>query len=476
MTPLKTPLLDAVAHYPTLKRLPFHVPGHGGNAHTLPPALQDAFVTLGLNAALRHDLTELDGLDVLATPDAPDGVIHQSQALTAQRWGVRQSFYLVNGSSVGLHAALLAILPPKGKILVPRNAHRAVLAGLILCDAQPVWCLPQWEATYGCWGGLTLETLQAHHQRHPDLTAVLVTSPTYEGIVSPIESLSDYCQQHGLYLIVDEAHGAHLALSTVLPVSACHSHADAVIQSVHKTLGSLTQTALLHLPQGSKVSAERMQQVLGHLQTTSPSYLLLSSIDAVSAFWWSEAGQAHIASQLAALKEFRSALATLLPSKGFHLLSHPQADPFRLYIRHSLGLSSEAWAVELEDTHGLSFERLNLDGALYLAQPLHSPTLWHTFIKRWQNLPSMTGATTPQPTLTPISAPRVALPEQVMTPREAFYLPSQSCPVGEAVGRMSAETIVACPPGIPILLTGERISASVVAQLQQSTVQVVLGV
>ncbi|MFM7390482.1 MAG: aminotransferase class I/II-fold pyridoxal phosphate-dependent enzyme [Vampirovibrionales bacterium] len=472
---LKSPLLNAVLHYPSHQRLPFHVPAHAGGA-CLPEGLHRAFTALGLSSnLLRHDLTELDGLDVLATPDPEGGCIHESQQLTAERWQVAHSFYLVNGSSGGLHAALLACVPRYAKVLLPRNVHRAVHAGVLLADATPVWCLPEWIPLSGCWGGLTLETLQTSHAQHPDLHAVVVTSPTYEGVTSPIASLAAYCHQHGLLLIVDEAHGAHFSLGhPQLPASACVQGADVVIQSTHKTLGSLTQTALLHLPKASRVSASKLQAVLGHVQTTSPSYVFLASLDAVSAFWHSPEGQTLLAQRVDAIHVFRETLTQLLPAKGFALLPYTpeRDDPFRLLIRAIEHHPAEAWAVSLEEEHGLSFERTQGDVALYLAQLLHAPTVWEASLAVWQQLPSVA---TPNTTLLPHPPPLWALPEQAQRPREAFEAPHRRCAVSQAVGHISAETVVCCPPGIPIVTVGERINEDIVAQLTQDEILIVVG-
>ena len=259
------------------------MPGHSGQG----------FLTPGFDlgeACFAYDLTEVEGLDVLSEPSGP---IAEAQAQAAALYGVAQSFFLVQGSTVGLQAAVLACLKPGDKVLLPRNIHRAVVAGLILTGAEPVWFLPPWLPDWGLWGGISPEQFEAQLNLQSDIQAVILTSPTYEGLGSDSAAIAALCREHELFLIVDEAHGSLWPLSNRLPPSACHSGADAVIHSLHKNAGSLTQTGLAHLPHGSRIDAVAFQQALNTLQTTSPSYLLLGSIDAALGFLASDAGRAH---------------------------------------------------------------------------------------------------------------------------------------------------------------------------------------
>jgi arginine/lysine/ornithine decarboxylase len=220
-----TPLLDALNDYDRLQRKRFHVPAHAGQDLTGTDLFKDPF---------RFDLTEVEGLDVLSEPSE---CLLEAQEAAAKAFGVSRTFFLVNGASVGLQAALLSVLKPGEKVLVARNAHRSVLGGLILLDAQPAWFLPEQLQAWGLRGAVRLETLQNAYRNNPDAKAVVLTSPTYEGIGSDIESIAAWCRETGLFLIVDEAHGSLWPFSDQLPVSACTFPCDAVIHSLHKSGG-----------------------------------------------------------------------------------------------------------------------------------------------------------------------------------------------------------------------------------------------
>ena len=205
-----TPLLKALVDYQQLNRRRFHGPGHAGVS--LGPEWEAAHCTLGFSsAALQFDLTELEGLDVLSEPE---GCLRESQDLLAQRLDVAHSFYLINGSSVGLQASLLAAFQPGDKVLIPRNAHRSVLSGLILAGIHPVWCLPDWLDAWGLWGPLSTGTIETQLVNHPDIKGIVLTHPTYEGVLSPLDKIAKVCQANNLTLIVDEAHGGPFALSS----------------------------------------------------------------------------------------------------------------------------------------------------------------------------------------------------------------------------------------------------------------------
>jgi arginine decarboxylase len=464
-----TPLIDAMTHYLSLKRHRFHVPAHTGRAFWTGELATKAQM-LGLDdTLLRFDLTELEGLDVLSLPE---GCLAESQALTAQRCGVKHSFYLVNGATVGIQASFMACFQPDDVVLMPRNVHRAVSASLILTGVRPAWFTPTWESEWGIWGAVTLEQLEHVWQQHPLAKGLILSSPTYEGIASPLSAIAQWCHSKGIHLIVDEAHGALFGHALGTPPSACEVEGiSAVIQSFHKTAGSLTQSAVLHLPKQSRLSVLRVQEALNHLQSTSPSYLLLASLELASAWLASEMGAAQRQGLWRNVKALRQRLHGLT---AFQLLESPQGegaslDALRLYLRHAY-LGGEDWANELEAKEGISYELSNPYGALFLCQAGHQPSDFVAFMQGIQALAkryprhlsahfsgnlsteSVLFASIPNPTL-----PAIEMGE---TPRRTFFKPFERLPVSEAlIGRMSYETIVTCPPGVPILYTGERIQA-----------------
>lgn len=244
---------------------PFHMPGHKRN--------EDAVDFL---PGLTKDITEIEGSDQL---HHPTGVLRSAQDAAARLYGADETFYSVNGSTGALLAAVCACTTCGGALLMARNCHQSVYHGVCLGQLDSHYLYPQITAPYGLNGsiqpGQTEEALNAH----PDVQAVLITSPTYDGIVSPIKEIAQICHRHGRPLIVDEAHGAHLPFHDYFPDTALHQGADVVIHSLHKTLPSLTQTALLHV-KGDLADRERIRHFMRIFQSSSPSYLLMGSMDA----------------------------------------------------------------------------------------------------------------------------------------------------------------------------------------------------
>lgn len=449
---MQAPLFEAVTAYLKLQRRRFHVPGHAGVAFL---GAANGLEPFGFTQALlQADLTELDGLDVLGWPE---GCLLESQALCAQAFGVKASFYCTQGSTTALQAAMLATFQPGDEVLLPRNAHRAVVSAVVLAGLQPVWLLPPWLEDWGLWGGLSEPLVAAALAKNPAVKGLILTHPTYEGLSSEIEAIAKLCFSHNKRLIVDEAHGALWGFSNQLPSSATQagqafSGVDAVIQSAHKTVGSLTQTAWLHLPKGSSLLKERVQDCLNLLHTTSPSYPLLLSLEAAWVYLSSDAGKANLQSTLGLCNQFRQVAKGL---NAFHLLEMPnqQADLSRFYLRHA-AQAGEDWAAELEQTYALSYESATPYGALYLGQ---LGLTWADYEALLQGLQALESSVFHP--LKPLPQPEFALPEQAMLPREAFFAPGQTVAQAQAVGRIAKQTVVRCPPGIPVLLPGEMIGA-----------------
>lgn len=449
------PLHHALVEYDRLNRRRFHVPAHSGFS----------MAQLGLDVVAdpyRYDLTEVDGLDVLSEPD---GCLLEAQAELAQLCGAAQSFFLVNGATVGLMAALMASVQPGDAVLLPRNVHRSVLSALILTDARPVWFLPTRLPEWGLWGEVSVEQVRAQLLAHPDIKALVITSPTYEGIGSDIQAISDLCHAYHVSLIVDEAHGSLWPFSDALPTSAIHQGADAVIHSIHKSGGALTQGALAHLPNHSQIDPIVFQQALNTLQTTSPSYLLMASVEAACHFLASPAGQIHLETLFTRVFAMRRRLSDTLTT--FRLFDPPESerafwDPAKLYLTHP-AQTGEDWGALFEDKLQIAYESASPYGVLYLAnlglQPDDFEVLEQALLQGETLLPQPAWRgefVTVQQRLA-LENPAVCLPEMAMTPRDAFFARGEQIPLSQALGRIAKETVVHCPPGIPVLLPGERI-------------------
>jgi arginine decarboxylase len=443
------PLVEALLRYDRHDRRRFHVPAHAG---------QNLSGLALLSHPFRYDLTELDGLDVLSEPGGP---IAEAQSAMAELFGVAKTFMLVNGASVGLMAAMLSLVQPGEKVLVARNVHRAVLSGLILTGAHPVWFLPERLTQWGLWGQVTVEQVQAQLIAHPDAKALFLTSPTYEGLGSDTGAIAKLCRKHNVALVVDEAHGSLWPLTKELPQSACQTGADVVIHSLHKSGGSLTQGALAHLPANSMVDGAGFQQALNTLQTTSPSYLLMASLDSTCAFLGSPAGKERIQALLAQVDALRSQFQQKLAKLRLYSPHHESAqfgaafwDPCKFYFSHPLE-SGEDWGARLEANPGIAYESATPSGVLYLANigltNRDFKAFQHMILQEEERIQPSVYPHLPNP------EPDVPLPEIVMSSRSAFFARGETVAPTNAQGRIAKETVVHCPPGIPVLMPGERI-------------------
>ena len=263
-------IYDRLIEYSKGDAYPFHMPGH---KRQLEGDL--------LNEISRIDITEIDGFDNLH--DA-EGMIHDAQIRAAKLYGAEESFLLINGSTCGILSAVAACVPSGGWLMMGRNCHKAVYNAALLGGLKTVYLQPKLKEGFSFCDGLHLEEIEnsinEFYNSHPTekLGAVILTSPTYEGILSEIREIAEFLHGRNIPLIVDEAHGAHLGLAENLAQNSCRQGADLVIHSLHKTMPSMTQTALLHV-NGNFVDRRRLRRYLSIYQTSSPSYVLMASID-----------------------------------------------------------------------------------------------------------------------------------------------------------------------------------------------------
>ncbi len=422
----------------------FHTPGHNGGTG-LAMCLQDWSVLA------RLDLSELEGLDNLHHPTGP---IAAAQALAASAWGAERSWFLVNGSTVGLHAMLLATVGPGDAILLPRNCHQSVVHALVLSGGRPVFVRPEWDEDHQLAHGIALADIEAALDRDPAIKAVLLNHPTYFGTTGRTREIAEAVHRRGLPLLVDAAHGAHFRFHPDLPECAVACGADLVVHSAHKTLPAFTQAALLH-HQGSLVDSTRVERALAILQSTSPSYLLMLSLDCARAQMETH-GRALLERTLAHARRLRNTVP-------FPCLSAPAEywDPTRLVIdvrpRGWTGYTAEAWLLE----RGIRPELATREQLVFILNTAHT----EADIARLEEALTALFAAGGKAVL-PCDTGLPALPCFRYTPREAFERPCRSIPLLQAVGFVSAQTVSAYPPGIAVLFPGEQVSAEAVAYLQ----------
>ena len=260
-------LYDKLVDYSQSDVYPFHMPGHKRQVGN--PFLQEFPNPYAI------DITEIDGFDNL---HHAEGIIRESMDRAARRYGADRSYYLVNGSSCGILSAVCGMTQHGGKILMSRNCHKAAYHGVFLNRLRVKYIYPQIIEEFGIQGGLVPEDVEKVLKTDHDIQAVLVVSPTYDGIVSDVEKIVEICHGCGIPLIVDEAHGAHFRYHKGFPVSALDLGADVVIQSLHKTLPAFTQTSILHV-KGDLVDRERLEHYLQIFQSSSPSYLFMAGME-----------------------------------------------------------------------------------------------------------------------------------------------------------------------------------------------------
>jgi arginine/lysine/ornithine decarboxylase len=455
------PLLERLKDCAQRSSAAFHTPGHK-RGQGISSILND---WLGA-AVFQADLPELPELDNLL---APDGVIQQAQELAAAAFGAEQTWFLANGSTCGVEAAVLATCQPGDKIILPRNVHQSAIAALILSGAVPVFVSPDYDASWNLAHGVTPAAIEAAIEQHPDAKAVLIVSPTYYGVVSQVQKIAEIAHQCAIPLLVDEAHGAHFAFHPELPASALSLGADLTVQSIHKTLSALTQAAMLHV-QGDRIDRDRLTRSLSLVQSTSPNYLLLASLDAA---------RQQMATQGTALMQRSLNLATrarqelsqipelaVLDDRSAQTPGFADLDLTRITIDVTgLGLTGFEADEILHKTLGVTAELPDLHHLTFIVSPGNTEADIDRLIAAFRTL-----ATELEPQNQPkfhCLYPSSFILHSSLSPRQAFFSASVTVPLAQAVDQVSAELVCPYPPGIPVLLPGEVITTEAIEYLQK---------
>ncbi len=457
----RAPLLEGLRRYRDAGMVPFSTPGHKlGN---------------GADAELR----ELIG-DIFLRSDIPLGggvddthfrgeTLRAAEALGADAWGAERSFYLVNGSSAGNHAYLLAALRPGDEVIVARDIHKSLLVALILTGARPVYVAPRLHPEWSVGLGVNPADVAAALAAHPAAKLVALVSPSYCGVASDLAGIVAVAHARGVPVYVDEAWGPHMGFHPDLPASAMASGADGAVVSTHKVLASLTQAAILNV-RGGRIAPDRVATMVGMAQTTSPSVPILASIDACRRQMALE-GEALLERTIALAEEARRRLRELpgvevLDAAALGLAGR-SFDRTKLVIDvHGLGITGfEAEAV-LRDRFDVAPEMSDLVGVVCLVTVGDTRERVERLVAAFAAL-----AAERRPASRTIGAAMrssggvIAPGEQACSPREAFFAPSRAVPLAEAIGAVSAELVIPYPPGIPVLAPGDVISGEKVAYL-----------
>lgn len=436
-----TPLLDMLKAYKEGQPLPFHMPGHI------------------LGRGLSHELKMAGGLDITEIPGsdclhAPTGVIKEAQELAAKCFGAGSTLFLVNGSTAGIHTMVRAVIKPGGKLILERNSHRSVLNALALFGGEPVFVMPSVDEKTGLPLGVTSEAIERAILDNENVQGVLVTRPNYYGIASSMERIHEITERYGLTLLVDEAHGAHFRFHKKLPPTALEQGADLCVQSLHKTMPALTQTALLHGRMGYQRWAE-VETSASMLQTTSPSYILMASIDRARDIMENE-GEAlyeRLGQHIEAFErelESRTTIQRVTWSR-----TGLESDFTRIVLSFENTRLSGFEAEELlRSRFGIVAEMADLTHVVLIATPFHTP---EDFKRLLHALEELSKAFKGKRSVSPVKWPQ-SLPERAVPMGQALSLKSCEMPIKESLNKISGGSVVPYPPGIPLLNPGERIT------------------
>lgn len=454
-----TPYVEAVSKYVNEKRTPFHMPGHK-QGKGMNPILKKIWG----DSIFQYDLTEVDGLDYL---NAPEGVLRKAEHLAEQAYNVLHTFFLINGSTVGNQATILASVYEGDEIIIPRNAHQSTFSGLILSGAKPIYVRPTLHSKSGMYPVVGLQAITDATKKHPKVKTIHITSPTHCGFTSDTKAIGEIAYKHNLIFLVDEAHGSHFVFHPELPPSAVTSYADVVVQSTHKTIGSLTQTSFLHLVRDTHLSVEQLQSLLRILQSSSPSTLFTMSLDAARQ-QMAINGRELLSETLDLARYARQQIKTIpgFFSYGKEVIGTDDIaaiDETKLLIDVS---QSGYTGTELEKILGrkykIEIEMSDQKNILcfvtigdsqksieILIHALRSLAKKRKEIKKVNNYMEMP-----------------PIPQLSLTPRQAYFAEKKHKRLSSSVGEICGEFIIPFPPDIPIIAPGEVITKEIVSYVQ----------
>ena len=478
----RLPLIEALDGFIASEPAYFNIPGH-----RFENGVSDELACRFGQTVFCYDLTEAAGLDDL---HRASGAIKEAEELAAGLYGADRTWFLVNGSTCGNEAMIMAVCRPGDEIIVPRNAHSSVFSGLVLSGAYPVWMQPEFDSEWGISTVVTPEIVEDTIKAHPNAKAVFITSPTYYGNASPLYEIAGICHKYGMPLLVDEAHGAHFYFSDSYPEGAIAAGADMCVMSTHKTCGSMTQSSLLHFRAARekhdafdpatgepiviekkvpRVDAAKVDRALSHLMSTSPSYVLMASLDAA---------RAQLASNGAAIGKEAAELALglrrgLAEIPGIEIyggttmicIKSAGLDPTRVvFSAKRLGIGGHELADRLFEEAGVSLEMSDEENvvAIVTGGNQHKDIL--QLIMGVTKIAMNAGGRMDN------SKERYSSffisPEVRMSPREAFFAEGERIEIENSAGRIALESVAPYPPGIPFVNPGELITEKVVSALK----------
>ncbi|HEX5618415.1 MAG TPA: DegT/DnrJ/EryC1/StrS family aminotransferase [Solirubrobacteraceae bacterium] len=456
------PYLDAVVAYAFRGPARYHVPGHKGGPGADP----------GLRKAIGEDCLAMDipqdihGIDLGPSPTPYE----RAERLAADAYGAARTFFLTNGATQGNHTLCLALAPLGTTIVAQRNSHASVVDGLVLSGGIPSFVAPEYDAELGITHCVTPEALELALRETPDARAAFIVSPTYYGMAADIVGMAEVAHDAGVPLIVDQSWGPHFGFNEALPPTALSQGADAMLTSTHKIAGSLTQSAMLHLSDSGRVDIGAVSRALRLLRSTSPSALLMASLDAARR-QLSLHGEQILWETLQAIGVARAKFETipgiaLVDAELVGQMGVAGYDPMRIVLDvRGTGCTGYEIADALRRSYDVHVE-LPMQATVVFIVGLGESA--HTLRRLAGDVDEVVKRLSRPAATAPIVPPATSLRHEVaLPPREAFLGDAEQVAVDDAVGRISCESIASYPPGVPALLPGERISGETVEYLRE---------
>ncbi len=456
----RAPIYEALQKFREMRVVPFDVPGHkhGRGNPELTSFLGEQCVSIDVNS--------MKPLDNLCHPVS---VIKEAELLVADAFGAANAFLMVGGTTSSVQSMVLSTCKRGDKIILPRNVHQSVINALVLCGAIPVYVNPEVDRKLGISLGMQIEQVARAITENPDAVAVLVNNPTYYGICTDLRAIVKMAHAANMLCLVDEAHGTHFYFGENMPVSAMQAGADMAAVSMHKSGGSLTQSSLLLT--GEKINSGHVRQIINLTQTTSGSYLLMSSLD-ISRRNLALRGKTVFAKVVEMAEYAREEINSIggYYAFGKELINKSSIydfDPTKLSIHtRDIGLAGIEVYDILRDEYDIQIEFGDIGNVLaYLSigdRPQEVERLVSALAeirRRYQKDPAG------------LLSQEYIDPEVVASPQEAFYAKKKSLPMCESVGYVCSEFVMCYPPGIPILAPGERITKEIVNYIQYAKIK-----
>ncbi|MHC9540016.1 MAG: aminotransferase class I/II-fold pyridoxal phosphate-dependent enzyme [Vulcanimicrobiota bacterium] len=467
----ETPYFDRLLEYVTNGVLPFHVPGHQQGRGT-----PEKFRSFVKNYGLAADITQVLGLDDI---HQPLNVCKKAQELAAIAYGADHTFFLINGSSSGNHAMILSVCNPGDKIIVPRNSHRSVTGALILSGAIPIYVEPEFDMEMQVDHNVTCQTLERALQQHPDAVGALIVSPTYYGSTADMKSLVDLIHQHGKVALVDEAWGAHLRFHPSLPISSMTAGADICVNSTHKLIAGMSQASMLHV-KSERVDVGRVHSVLRLFLSTSPSCLLVASLDIARMQMMTEGYE--LLSKTIELSEYLRSRINEIPGMqcyGRETIGRPGVFDFDstriVFTAKDIGYTGYDIERILRYEYNIQLELSDIFNCIALVTIGHTEEMVEILADSLRDIacnrkyPASLASLEKLTNYLKRGKKRFEMPDWPptrLTHRDAFVAPQETVPFDTSAGRICGEVVTPYPPGIPILRPGDEITPEIIDYLK----------